>query len=339
MTPRIEGIMTAQHGLITRRQALAAGLAPEAIDRATRQGAWVIVRRGVYTTRELWQSLPRIEDIQLTRDRAASLRIGRPHVMSHDSAALELDLAILRPKPPITHVTRPGVVGSHLRHGVKHHLAPYLLSQVAVAHGRPVLGPARTAADIAREHGVAPGVVAFDSALRAGTEPLEVERAISAMSYWPGVTVAREAWDAADPGADSVGETLSRLLVEALGHGRPETQFGLTDGTRTAWCDLRLGRQVYEFDGAVKYRRIEDGGLAQVDPADVLWYEKQRQDWVCGFKLGMSRLVWGDVFGPRREHTLRRLEREYLDTAARFGTSIDDLTPYLVRRPRRRRAA
>ena len=108
--------MAAQHGLITRRQALVAGLAPEAIDRTTRQGSWVIVRRGVYTTRELWQSLPRIEDIQLTRDRAASLRIRRADVMSHDSAALELDLAILRAKSPTTHVTRPGVVGSHLRH-------------------------------------------------------------------------------------------------------------------------------------------------------------------------------------------------------------------------------
>ena len=65
-------------------------------------------------------------DNELTRDRAASLRIGRPHVMSHDSAALELDLAILRAEPRLTHVTRPGVVGSHLRHGVK---------QVAMSQG------------------------------------------------------------------------------------------------------------------------------------------------------------------------------------------------------------
>jgi hypothetical protein len=338
MTPRIEGIMTAQHGLITRRQALAVGLAPEAIDRATRRGSWVIVRRGVYTTRELWQSLTRVEDVQLTRDRAASLRIGRPHVMSHDSAALELGLAILRAEPRLTHVTRPGVVGSHLRHGVKHHLAPYLLSQVVVAHGRPVLGPARTAADIAREHAVVPGVVASTRPCAPAPNRSKSSGPSRRCRTGQGVTVARAAWDAADPGADSVGETLSRLLVEALGHGRPDTQFGLTDGTRTAWCDLRLGRQVYEFDGAAKYRRIEDGGLAKVDPADVLWYEKQRQDWVCGFKLGMSRLVWDDVFGPRRRRTLRRLEREYLDTVARFGTSIDDLAPYLARRPRRRAA-
>lgn len=331
--------MATQLGLITRRQALEAGLPPEAIDRLTRRGDWVIVRRGVYTDRATWEGLTRVEDQQRTRDRAASMRIRAPHVMSHDSAALELGLPILRARHPMTHVTRPGVVGSHLRHGVKHHLAPYLLPQVVVAHGRPVLGAARTAADIAREHGFVPGVVAFDSALRAGVEPWEFEKAIAAMAYWPGVTLSRSALDAADPGADSIGETLSRLMVEALGHGRPETQFGLTDGTRTAFCDLRLGRQMFEFDGHLKYQRVEDGGLADIDPSDVVWYEKQRQDWVCGFKLGMSRLVWDDLFGSRRELTARRLEREYLDTCARFGTSIDDLTAYRVRRPRQRPAA
>jgi hypothetical protein len=339
MIPRIEGLMSRQLGLITRRQALEAGLPAEAIDRLTRRGDWVIVRRGVYTDRDRWERLTRVEDQQRTRDRAASMRIGAPHVMSHDSAALELDLPILRARQPMTHVTRPGVVGSHLRHGVKHHLAPYLLSQVVVVHGRPVLGAARTAADIAREHGFVPGVVACDSALRAGASPRDFEEAIAAMAYWPGVTVSRASWDAADPGADSLGETLSRLVVEALGHGRPETQFGLTDGSRTAFCDLRLGRHLFEFDGLLKYLRVEDGGLATIDPADVVWYEKQRQDWLCGFKLGMSRLVWDDVYGSRREVTMRRLEREYLDTCARFGTNVDDLTPYIVRRPPRRRAA
>lgn len=330
--------MATQHGLVTRRQAVEAGLPPEAIDRLTRRGDWVIVRRGVYADRSAWEGLTRFEDQQRTRDRAASMRIRAPHVMSHDSAALELDLPVLRARRPTTHVTRPGVVGSHLRHGVKHHLAPYLLSQVTVAHGRPVLGAARTAADIAREHGFAPGVVAFDSALRAGARPRDIEEAMEAMAYWPGVTVSRAAWDAADPGSDSIGETLSRLVVEALGHGRPETQFGLTDGTRTAFCDLRLGRHLVEFDGLLKYLRVEDGGLATIDSADVVWYEKQRQDWVCGFKLGMSRLVWDDVYGPRRAVTARRLEREYLDTCARFGTSIHDLAPFIVRRPGRHAA-
>ena len=73
-----------------------------------------------------------------------------------------------------------------------------------------------------------------------------------------------------------------------------------------------------------------------VRPEQVLDDEKDRQDFVCGFKLGMSRIVWADYWGARRELALRRFEREYLDTCARFGTSIEDLAPYVVRRPPRR---
>jgi hypothetical protein len=334
--PTIAGIMAHQHGLITRRQAIEAGLPPEHVDRLARTGAWVTVRRGVYADHELWETLARPEDRQLTRDRAASLRISRPHVMSHDSAALELGMGILRTSEQITHVTRPGIVGSHLRYGVKHHLAPYRPDQVIEINGRRVLDPARTAADIAREHGLQPGVVAFDSAFRLGISNHELDAACAAMSNWPNVTVVRAACGLADPGADSVGETLARLLVTELGLGRPETQFGLTDGTRTVWCDLRIGRHLFEFDGKIKYQRPQDGGVAAVDPREALWAEKQRQDWVCGFKLGVSRIVWDDFWGERRRVALVRLARECAETTARFGTSIGDLAPFIVLTSRRR---
>jgi hypothetical protein len=334
--PTIIGIMATQHGLVTRRQAIEAGLTAEQVDRLARTGAWVTVRRGIYADHELWESLTQPEERQLMRDRAASLRISRPHVMSHDSAALELGMDILRSPGQVTHVTRPGVVGSHLRHGVKHHLAPYRPDQVVDANGRRVLDPARTAADIAREHGLQAGVVAFDSALRMGCSGLDLDAACRPMKSWPHVTVVRSARRLADPGSESVGETLARLLVTELGLGRPETQFGLTDGTRTVWCDLRIGRQLFEFDGKLKYLGRQDGGVATRDPGDVLWSEKQRQDWVCGFKLGMSRIVWDDLWGERRRLALVRLARECADTTARFGQSIDDLAPFLVRTPRRR---
>jgi hypothetical protein len=258
--------------------------------------------------------------------------------MSHDSAALELGLPILRPPRSFTHVTRPGVVGSHLVHGVKHHLAPFRVEQVTEVHGRQVLGPARAGLDIAREHGFAAGTVAIDSAYRAGATRRDLTDALSAMRSWPHVRIARAALEASDRGSDSVGETLARLLVEELGFGRPQTQFGLTDGTTTAWCDLRLGRHVFEFDGRAKYQRRQDGGLADVDPAEVVWFEKRRQDWVCGFKLGMSRIVWADLWGARRAVALARLEREYLDTVSRFGVRIDDLTAFRPRVERHRAA-
>ena len=39
----------------------------------------------------------------------------------------------------------------------------------------------------------------------------------------------------------------------------------LTDGRRTVWCDLRVGRHVVDLDGHLKYRPVAVGGLA-VDP-------------------------------------------------------------------------
>jgi hypothetical protein len=151
-------------------------------------------------------------------------------------------------------IVRRGVVGTHQRYGVKHHLAPYRDDQVVEANGYRCLGPARTALDITREHGNPAGLSAVDSARRAGITLDELWRAEQGMRSWPGVTKVREAIELSDPGADKPGETLARELVTELGFGRPQTQFGLAADGRTAWCDLRLGRHMFEFDGRTKTR-------------------------------------------------------------------------------------
>jgi hypothetical protein len=198
--------------------------------------------------------------------------------------------------------------------------------------GIPVLGLARTAVDIAREHGLVPGVVAMDSARQLGASAADLWAAAAPMVCWPEVTVVRAAIDRSDPGAESVGETLGRLLLEEMGLGPVQTQFELRDETGWARCDMRVGRQVFEFDGAKKYHRRDRGGLAVVDPDQVVWQEKQRQDWVTGFRLGVSRLVWADYWGRRRELAKERIAREYAATCAAYGTDISDLSRYIVRR-------
>ena len=188
--------------------------------------------------------------------------------------------------------------------------------------------------DIAREHGLRGGLPACDSALRLGVPRRDLELATEAMASWPYVTAPRAAVALADPGAESVGESLSRLVLDELGLGPIETQFGLREGARVVWCDLRVGRHIVEFDGRVKYRRAEHGGVSTRDPDEVVWREKRRQDFVCGFKLGMSRVTWGDLMPDQWEATKRRVLREYDDTTARFGFNIDDLAPFVVRRAR-----
>jgi hypothetical protein len=332
MDPRIVGVFARHQQLLTRRQAAAAGISLVAVDEWLRHGSWTAVRRGVYTLTEHWESLDEWRGRPLLRARAASVGMRRPHVMSHESAALELGMPVVLQEPVLVHVTRPGVLGSRTEHGVKHHRAPYLATQVLRPDGRPVLDLARTAVDIARESGFARGLVAADSALRLGSTLEQLRTAAAVMTHWRGSGAARTVVELADIGGTNPLESLARALVIELGFGVPETQVGLTDGRREVWCDMLLGRHVFETDGRVKYLPPELGGLA-VSPEDALWEEKSRQDFVCGFKLGMSRIVYADLFGPRREQTRQRLTREYLDTTARFGTSVADLEPFRVRRP------
>ena len=44
---------------------------------------------------------------------------------------------------------------------------------------------------------------------------------------------------------------------------------------------MRIGCHVFEFDGRVKYRRTEDGGVADRPPDEVVWEEKKRERLIC----------------------------------------------------------
>ncbi len=324
-----------QHGLILRRQGRAAGMTDKQILALIRTGEWVAVRRGVYATRPHWESLdPYVERPRL-EVWAATLTTNTPHFVSHDSAAYLHRLPILEARPRLVHVTRIGALGGRTRHGIKHHKAPVRDEQIVFVDDHPVLDIPRTVADIGREHGVRHGVVAAASALRAGVSRSALRSAVTPMRSWPYVTAPRLAIEVADPRCESVGEDLTLLMLSQLGLGFIQPQFGLQDRGRVAWVDFRIGRHLVEFDGRLKYVREDVGGYADRTPDEVMWEEKRRQDWLCGFKLGMSRVVWADVQEDTWQATQDRLHREIRDTNARFGVSIDDLAPYVVRRPRR----
>ena len=244
-----------------------------------------------------------------------------------------LDLPILRPRDDLVHVTKYGAPRARVRNGIKHHQSRFRIEDVVFVDGLPVLGPARTALDIARESGFVAGVCAIDSARQRGVSLTELWAAREPMRHWPNVTVADDAVLFSDGGAESLGETLTRIVLDEIGLGPVETQFELRDATGWARCDMRVGRQLFEFDGLVKLQPLERGGLAERPPEEVVADEKRRQDWVCGFHLGMSRVTWDELWGAERARLKARLRREYDATTARYGTSVSDLAPYIVRRP------
>ena len=115
----------------------------------------------------------------------------------------------------------------------------------------PVTSPARTAVDLAREHGLESGVIACDRFLHDGGDRTDLWAVFAVMWCWPGSTQVRAAIELADAGAETPGETLLRMLILELGIGEPDTQFpvrarrpGCVDGPPRRLPRLRVRRAV-----------------------------------------------------------------------------------------------
>lgn len=323
MDPRVVAAFGTSGGVLSRSQLLDLGVAPGEIRRLVRQGRWIRVRRGAYTTAEIWEALDPYVGRQRLRARAAILMMRRGWVLSHDSAAHEHGMTILSPLEPFVHVTRPGFTNAWTEHGVKHHLAGFAESQRVLVEGRPVLDLPRTAVDIARERGTKDGLVACDAAMRMGVTRAELLRAVERMDHWPGSRAARLCAKLADPGAENPLESLGRELVIEAGIGVPETQFPVRTSGGIKWCDIRVGNHVIETDGRIKVRPVADGGVADKPADEVLWDERKRERLVRDRRLGVTRLYWEDHWGQRRAAAISRLQADYADSVARYGTELD----------------
>lgn len=323
LTPPVHATIAAQGGVIRRDQLLDAGLGPSDIAKLRRSGVLLAVRRGVVTTAEIWEELDPYVGRPRLHARAAILTMRRGWVLSHDSSAHEQGLAILTPREPYVHVTRPGFTNAWTENGVKHHLARFQQRQVVTLDGRPMLDPARTAVDIARERGLEHGLVACDSAMQLGVTRAELEAAYAVMESWPGIRGTRQAVALADPGAENPNESLARLLVMEAGIGAPETQFPVRTGEGIRWCDLRVGNHVIEAHGKVKVMPRSAGGVADAGAAEVVWAERKRERLLKDEGLGVTNLYWEDYWGSRRKAAIERLRRDHAETVRRTGAVLD----------------
>lgn len=321
MHPRPPRGAVAQGGVFSRVQCYAAGLDDHDLGQALgERGPWVVVRRGAYAERETWASASRDERLAM-RDRAAHLVMETEHLMSHDSAARALGIPLLRPRRELVHVTRPGVGGSRTKSGVKHHLTRLELPDTVTVGCLEVTSPARTALDLAREHGLEPGVVAMDHVLGSGVRRGSVERELQEMWSWPYVRTARAALGLADGRAESPAETLGRLLLVEMGC-EVDVQWPVSCGGTVFWTDLRVGCHVVEIEGVGKLLPVSGGGLATRPTREVLRARENRQRLIRAEGLGMSFVGWDDLLGARRAHTRQWLEVEIALTEERYGAAL-----------------
>lgn len=325
ITHQIRAAMGANGGLLTWAQARDAGLTSDQLRHLVRQGVLVPLRRGIYVDGELWRSLDPYREQHRFRTRAVIACLKRGFVVSHDSAGYELGLDILAPPVPFTHITRPGSTTAWTRYGVKHHYARYTSAQIVVVDGLEVLDPARTAVDIARENGEPYGEIACDSALRLGVSKGDLRDACAPMTSWPHVLRTRRAVEFARPGAESVLETLGRMLVEELGIGEPDLQFPVRvqDG-RVLWGDIRVGCHVFETHGKIKYLSPAEGGVAEKSPGEIAWEAKKRSRLLFAEGLGSSDIYWDECWPPKRAATLTRLREEYDESVRQFGSRLPE---------------
>ncbi len=326
MDSRLDACLASGHGLVTAAMLRERGFSSRQVTAWVRDGVLSVVRRGVYTTATLWDSWDEYVARPMARIRAAALAIEIPFVFSHDTAAIVHGLPLLRPQDAAVHISREDMRGSRVRGGIHHHGARFRAARAQVVDDLPVLDMARTVVDIAREHGYRDGLVAADGAMQLGVTREQMRAAATEMAGWPYCLTVRAVVKHADPGAESVIETLGRELLEELGLGPVETQFPVVVQGGVVWCDMRVGCHIVEGDGRVKSRPVADGGLADRDLERILWDERKRQREVCSVGLGMSRLVYADFWGDARERAKERILREEEVTRRRFG---DSLPPHL----------
>ena len=134
-------IAARQHGVVSTRQLLAAGLGRHAISDRVKQGRLHKVHRGVYAVGHRGLS-------QEGRFMAAVLACGEGAVLSHGSAAVLW--GFLKPLRGDVHVTSPSTSGKLSRRGIVLHRSPSLREKGMVGSREriPVTSPRRTIEDL-----------------------------------------------------------------------------------------------------------------------------------------------------------------------------------------------
>ena len=240
---RLAGLASRRHGLVTRRQLLAAGVSRREIARRLRIGSLIQVHRGVY---RVGHSAPTIESRYL----AAVLACGDRAVLSGLAAAHLLGLTKGRPPPPeVTAPTNRRVEGVVTRRS-RRELRP---RDRTLWRGIRVTSVAQTLVALAARLSPPDLARAFHEAgIRHHTTPEQVEEALGRRPNAPGAAELRHVT------RGDVHVTLSHLerrflsLVAAFGLELPETN--RRAGTKRVDCRWPGARLTVELD-SYRYHR------------------------------------------------------------------------------------
>ncbi|MCL2849912.1 MAG: endonuclease domain-containing protein [Micrococcales bacterium] len=228
-----------------------------------RRTQWVRLSRGAYLPVDV------VDPVQqaLARVVAVDHRAVGPHWFSHTSAALVWGLP-LRHLPQVSHLRQRTRPSANRDVSVVRHAGPVDTVDQAVVSGLPVTGLSLTAADCLRTLAPLEALVVADGALRAGADRARIDALLAGRRGSGAVrcAVARAVAAVADPGAESIPETITRFCLLAAGLPTPQTQVRVATGQGTFWADLGYPqwKLLIEYDGRSKYDN-PDGFLRERD--------------------------------------------------------------------------
>lgn len=284
------------------------------------------LRRGVYVDSGHWHEASGAARHIAHIDAVAATR-KVDVVFSHASAAVLHGIPLLEAPGSVVHATTDPSVRRRSG-GIAWHHRSLPDDSVERKDGRLVTSLAQTVLDIARTESFAAAVVSLDACLRSQDarerwdEPAArisrhvLEESVGRIAGMPGARAAAAALLFADGRSESVGESLSRVVMYAWGIPLPDLQFSLrcpsgrTHRVDFIWSDDGV---VGEFDGFVKYSRMASADGRS--PADVAWEEKRREDDIRSTGRVVARWTWDDAFAG--EPLLRTLSRHGLSPTRR----------------------
>jgi very-short-patch-repair endonuclease len=276
-------------GIVTTADLRAARRSPGDIRRMVRRRDLFRLRRGLFVTAELASSLQQLRiGENLLAGAAAADSLGPIAVVSHHSAAQIHELDLLLPPPARVAITRPpGRRRSSDMPGVLVHSAALPAGHIGSRFFVPVTTVARTVVDLARTLSFREGVVVADSALHQKlTSKKELHAVLAECPRWPGIQQARAVVEFADRLAESVLESIARVVFRDCGLPAPELQVEVShDGVRYRvdfmWKQYRT---VAEVDGKLKYEDRSRFG-----------YERRRDVWLRNAGFEVVHFTWQEI--------------------------------------------
>ena len=278
----------AQAGVFSAADAARVGVSSDELTTLSRHGTVTRIRRGAYVVTSVYRPAHpseryRLEVRAVLRTRAADDRA------SHHSALALLGIDTHGvPARTITLESRRAR-RQKAQSGLVTH--PWSGGDTWVSKDFSTVPPALACLQVAAQSGFESGVCAIDSALRRQMTTMpELEAAIE---HRPPLRRAflRSVLAAADEGADSVGESRTRIILADAGF-EVRSQVTIEDQAGfVGRVDLLVdGVVVLEFDGLMKY--------AGADGRDALAAEKAREERLTRLGFEVVRVTWSDLEDP-----------------------------------------